>query len=202
MNMDGKTVVVTGGASGIGRAAVLAFCDAGARVFFGDIDEAGGAATATQADGHGGGATFLALDVADAASIAAFADSVQGQADAIDVVANVAGWDRIQPFVENEPDFWDKVVAINLMGPVRVSRAFLDGMVERNAGKIVNVASDAGRVGSMGETMYAGAKGGIIAFTKSLAREMRATGSTSTASAPGRRTRRFWRLNPSACVKP
>ncbi len=172
MNMDGKTVVVTGGASGIGRATVLAFCDAGAQVFFGDIDETGGAETATQAAGRGGGATFLALDVADAASISVFADSVQGQADAIDVVANVAGWDRIQPFVENEPDFWDKVVAINLMGPVRVTRAFLDGMVERNAGKIVNVASDAGRVGSMGETMYAGAKGGIIAFTKSLAREM------------------------------
>jgi 2-hydroxycyclohexanecarboxyl-CoA dehydrogenase len=172
MKMDGRTVVVTGGASGIGRATVLALCDAGARVVFGDIDEAGGAETAAQAEGRGGGAEFVALDVADTASVAAFADSVHGSADLIDVVVNVAGWDRIQPFVDNQPDFWDKVVAINLMGPVRVTRAFLDGMVERNTGKIVNVASDAGRVGSMGETMYAGAKGGVIAFTKSLAREM------------------------------
>jgi 2-hydroxycyclohexanecarboxyl-CoA dehydrogenase len=172
MNMDGKIVVVTGGASGIGRATVLTLCDAGARVFLGDIDETGGAETATQAEGRGGGATFLALDIADAGSVAAFADAVNGDAPAVDAVCNVAGWDRIEPFIENEPEFWDKVVAINLMGPVRVARAFIDGMVERNSGKIVNVSSDAGRVGSMGETMYAGAKGGIIAFTKSLAREM------------------------------
>jgi 2-hydroxycyclohexanecarboxyl-CoA dehydrogenase len=172
MNMDGKTVVVTGGASGIGRATVLGLCDAGARVFFGDIDETGGAETVTLAEGRGDGAMFVAVDIGDAASVAAFADSVNDLTDVVDVVCNVAGWDRIQPFIENDPEFWDKVVGINLMGPVRITRAFLDGMMERNAGKIVNVASDAGRVGSMGETMYAGAKGGIIAFTKSLAREM------------------------------
>ena len=172
MKMDGKSVVVTGGASGIGRATVLTFCEAGAHVFLGDINEEGGAETASMADGKGAGATFLPLDITDDGSIEAFAKEVHGAADQVDAVANVAGWDIIEPFIQNTPDFWEKVVRINLMGPVKVTRAFLDPMIERNAGKIVNVSSDAGRVGSMGETMYAGTKGGIIAFTKSLAREM------------------------------
>ncbi|MDP6391245.1 MAG: SDR family NAD(P)-dependent oxidoreductase [Alphaproteobacteria bacterium] len=172
MKMDGKFVVVTGGASGIGRATVLTLCEAGAHVFLGDINEEGGAETASMADGKGAGATFLPLDVTDDGSIEAFAKEVHGAAAQVDAVANVAGWDIIEPFIENTPDFWDKVVRINLMGPIKVTRAFLDPMIERNAGKIVSVSSDAGRVGSMGETMYAGTKGGIIAFTKSLAREM------------------------------
>ncbi len=185
MNLEGKTVVVTGGASGIGQATVLALCMAGARVFFGDVNAEGGAETAARTEGTGGGAQFLRLDVTDDASIAAFAEAVQGAAGPLDVVVNVAGWDIIQPFVDNTPEFWDKVVAINLMGPVKVTRAFLDSMVERNAGKIVNVASDAGRVGSMGETMYAGAKGGVIAFTKSLAREMARHRITVNCVCPG-----------------
>ena len=170
MNLNGKTVVVTGGASGIGRATVVALCEAGATVCFGDVNADGGAETVALA--KGGEAAFLPLDVTDDPSIAAFADAVQGRPDPVDVVVNVAGWDRIQPFLENTPDFWDKVIQINLMGQIKIVRAFLDGMVARNAGKIVNVSSDAGRVGSMGETVYAGAKGGVIAFTKSLAREM------------------------------
>ena len=170
MKLDCKNIVVTGGASGIGRATVQTLCEAGARVFFGDINEAGGAETVAMA--KGGEAIFHRLDIADDASITAFRDAALAQCGQIDIVANVAGWDVIQPFIENTPEFWDKIVAINLMGPVKVTRSFLDPMIERNAGKIINVSSDAGRVGSMGETMYAGAKGGIIAFTKSLAREM------------------------------
>jgi 2-hydroxycyclohexanecarboxyl-CoA dehydrogenase len=168
MSIKGKSVIVTGGASGIGRATVAAFCAAGANVCFGDINEEAGAAAAAEV---GDAAAFHRLDVTDDASIAAFAAWAQGRGD-VDAVVNVAGWDIIQPFLENTPDFWDKIIAINLMGQVKITRAFLDGMVERNSGKIVNVASDAGRVGSMGETVYAGAKGGVIAFTKSLAREM------------------------------
>jgi 2-hydroxycyclohexanecarboxyl-CoA dehydrogenase len=168
MKLDGKNLVVTGGASGIGRATVLTLCEAGGKVTFGDINEEGGAETAKMA---GGNATFHRLDITDDASINAFRDAALARGQ-VDVVCNVAGWDIIQPFIENTPDFWNKIVAINLMGPVKVTRAFLDPMIERNGGKIVNVSSDAGRVGSMGETMYAGAKGGIIAFTKSLAREM------------------------------
>ena len=168
MNLDGKTFAVTGGASGIGRATVATLREAGAKVFFGDINEDGGAETAAQV---GVGATFVPLDVTSDDSIANFAKTAL-DAGQVDGVVNVAGWDIIQPFIEQEADFWNKVVNINLLGPVKLTRAFLDPMIERNAGKIVSVSSDAGRVGSMGETMYAGAKGGIIAFSKSLAREV------------------------------
>lgn len=169
MKLDGKNMVLTGGASGIGRATVQTLCDAGARVFLGDIDEAGGAQTVELI---GDRAVFHPLDLTDDATIADFASTVLKEAGQIDAVVNVAGWDIIQPFIENTPEFWEKIIAINLMGPIKFTRAFLEPMIERNAGKIVSVSSDAGRVGSMGETVYAGAKGGIIAFTKSLAREM------------------------------
>jgi len=172
MSIKGKSIVVTGGASGIGKATVAAFCEAGAKVCFGDINEEGGAKVVAQISGKGGAAAFHRLDVTDDDAIATFADWALNHGNGVDAVINVAGWDIIEPFLENTPDFWDKIIAINLMGQVKVTRAFLDQMVERNSGKIVNVASDAGRVGSMGETVYAGAKGGVIAFTKSLAREM------------------------------
>ena len=168
MNLEGKTFAVTGGASGIGRATVATLCEARATVFFGDINEEGGAETASQV---GKGANFVPLDITSDESIANFAKTAM-EAGQVDVVVNVAGWDIIQPFIEQAPNFWDKVVKINLLWPVKFTRSFLDPMIERNAGKIISVSSDAGRVGSMGETMYAGAKGGIIAFSKSLAREV------------------------------
>ncbi|MCL4745686.1 MAG: glucose 1-dehydrogenase [Burkholderiaceae bacterium] len=173
MQLNGRIAVVTGGASGIGRATAQTLAQAGARVFVGDIDEAGGEASAAAIRENGGQAEFVRLDVTDADSISAFRDACFGSAGQVDIVANVAGWGKIQPFLENTPEFWRKVVDLNLMGPVAVSHAFLGAMVERGAGgKIVIVASDAGRVGSLGETVYSGAKGGAIAFTKSLAREM------------------------------
>ena len=171
MNLEGKNFVLTGGASGIGRATVGTLCAAGARVFFGDINEAGGAETETNVKADGGNTTFIPLDITSDESIASFAATALAETQ-IDGVINVAGWDIIQPFIEQTPEFWEKVIKINLMGPVKLTRAFLDPMIERNVGKFVSVSSDAGRVGSMGETMYAGAKGGIIAFSKSLAREV------------------------------
>ncbi|MCG8690265.1 MAG: SDR family oxidoreductase [Minwuiales bacterium] len=168
INLEGKTFAVTGGASGIGRATVATLCEAGATVYFGDINEDGGAETASQV---GGGANFVPLDVTSDDSIANFAKTAL-DAGEVHGVVNVAGWDIIQPFIEQDAEFWNKIVQINLLGPVKFARAFLDPMIQRNEGKIVSVSSDAGRVGSMGETMYAGAKGGIIAFSKSLAREM------------------------------
>src|SRR5262249_61530815 len=101
-----------------------------------------------------------------------FVAAVHHRAKRVDGLVNGAGWDQIQPFLENPPEIWDRVLAINLMGAVRLTRDVLPPMVAARAGKIVNISSDAGRVGSMGETVYAAAKGGLIAFTKSLAREL------------------------------
>jgi 2-hydroxycyclohexanecarboxyl-CoA dehydrogenase len=171
MRLDDQIAVVTGAASGIGLATAQAFAAAGATVHLGDIDEAGGAKAAEAIAGDGGSARFGRLDVTDPASVEAFAEQVQSDSGRCDIVANVAGWGRNEPFVQNTPEYWDQVIALNLMGPVRVSRAFLEGMMERGSGRIVNVSSDAGRVGSLGETVYAAAKGGVIAFSKSLARE-------------------------------
>ncbi len=173
MRLDGKTAVITGGASGIGRATALEFARVGANVYLGDINDEGGAAVAKEIAAAGGNATFVPLDVSQKDTIETFCNEVQGQAsDGVQIVVNVAGWDRIEPFMDNTDDFWERVVNINYLGPVRLTRHFLPGMIEAGSGKIVSVSSDAGRVGSMGETIYAGAKGGIIAFTKSLAREM------------------------------
>ena len=169
MEMENRTVIVTGGASGIGRATALLLAREGARVFIGDIDEAGGRAAAETA---GGGSEFFPLDLQQPASVADFAASVHRRVERVDGLVNGAGWDRIQPFIENPPEMWEDLIAINLLGAVRLTRAVLPPMIAAQAGKIVNISSDAGRVGSMGETVYAAAKGGLIAFTKSLAREM------------------------------
>src|SRR5580693_5007198 len=172
MEMQDRAVIVTGGASGIGRATALLLAREGARVFIGDVDEAGGKATAEAAREAGHQADFLSLDLAEPASIEVFAAAVHGRVGRVDGLVNAAGWDRIQPFMENPPEMWDDLIAINLMGAVRLTRAVLPPMIEARSGKIVNISSDAGRVGSMGETVYAAAKGGLIAFTKSLAREL------------------------------
>ena len=172
MNLQNKTAVVTGGASGIGKATAFMFARAGASVIIGDIDEAGGNKAAAEGRAAGLDLAYHALNLTDTGSIALFADAVHAKVKRIDVLVNGAGWDVIQPFLQNPPEMWDKLIGINLLGPIRLTRALLPPMVEANAGKIVNVASDAGRVGSMGETVYSAAKGGVIAFTKSLAREM------------------------------
>ena len=172
MEMQNRAVIVTGAASGIGRATALLLAREGAQVFIGDVDVTGGERTAEEARRNGHSAEFLKLDLADPASIEVFAAAVHQRVGRVDGLVNGAGWDRIQPFMENPAEMWDDLIAINLMGAVRLTRAVLPPMIEAQAGKIVNISSDAGRVGSMGETVYAAAKGGLIAFTKSLAREM------------------------------
>jgi 2-hydroxycyclohexanecarboxyl-CoA dehydrogenase len=167
--MQGRTVIVTGGASGIGRATALLLAREGAHVVIGDVDEAGGAETAAASVGK---VEFLKLDLADHVSIEVFAAAVHARVGRVDGLVNGAGWDRIQPFMENPPEMWESLIGINLMGAIRLTRAVLPPMIDEKKGKIVNISSDAGRVGSMGETVYAAAKGGLIAFTKSLAREM------------------------------
>lgn len=172
MGLDGKTAVITGAASGIGRATAELFAQVGAHVLLGDIAEQAGEEAAAAIRGKGGSADFIRLDVTDPASVEAFRNAALAKKGQVDVVANVAGWGRTEPFVKNTPDLWKKLIDLNFMGPILVTRAFLDQMIERKSGKIVNVASDAGRVGSLGETVYSGTKGGVIGFTKGLAREM------------------------------
>jgi 2-hydroxycyclohexanecarboxyl-CoA dehydrogenase len=173
MDMQGKNVIVTGGASGIGKATALLLARNGARVFIGDVDAERGAQVAADAVAEGLRVDFLPLELTDPASIDSFTGAVHGAAERVDALVNAAGWDIIQPFMDNETAMWDRVMAINFLGPVRLTRNVLKPMIEAGqGGKIVSISSDAGHVGSMGETVYAGAKGGIIAFSKSLAREM------------------------------
>lgn len=169
ISLSGKRAFVTGAASGIGRATAVVLAEAGASVILADLNETDASAAAAEIRGRGQGAEAVRLDVTDWA----MTEAVAGQVGAVDIIVNVAGWDRIEPFLQNDQDFIEKVVSLNYLGQVRVAKALLPKMIEAGRpGKIVNVSSDAGRVGSMGETVYAGAKGGVIAFTKSLAREM------------------------------
>jgi 2-hydroxycyclohexanecarboxyl-CoA dehydrogenase len=169
IDLTGNVAMVTGAGSGIGRETALVLARAGARVAVADLDLASAQETA-DAIGDDGGA--FQVDVTDAASVAALPASVAERLGQPTLLVNNVGWDIIEPFLDNTHEYWDRVIAINLRGPIDVTRAVLDGMIEAGGGAIVNIASDAGRVGSTGETVYAGAKGGVIAFTKSLAREL------------------------------
>jgi 2-hydroxycyclohexanecarboxyl-CoA dehydrogenase len=173
IELDRHIAVVTGAASGIGRAIAQRLARQNAKVAIADLDGDGGAETAALIKKDHGVAEPFVVDVTDNDAVLAFRDQVREAFGTTSVLVNCAGWDLGMPFLQTTPDFWQKVIAINYVGPVATSHAFLSDMVENGiSGHVVNIASDAGRVGSMGETVYAGAKGGLIAFTKSLAREM------------------------------
>jgi 2-hydroxycyclohexanecarboxyl-CoA dehydrogenase len=196
MNLNGKTAVVTGAASGIGKATAFELARAGARVFLADIDERHGEEAEREAKEARLAAEYLHLDVTNAESIARFAREALVRAGRIDILVNAAGWGKNQPFIENTPEFWQRVMDINLMGPIRLTHALLPAMFEARGGRIVNVSSDAGRVGSLGETVYAAAKGGLIAFTKSLAREAVRFGVTVNCVCPGPTDTPLWQEVP------
>jgi 2-hydroxycyclohexanecarboxyl-CoA dehydrogenase len=167
-----STAVVTGAGGGIGAAIAQALAAEGASVAVSDIDLDAAAATAELIADQGGSAAPFQLDVTNADSVQQLRKVVEETFGAASVLVNNAGWGQPELFVENEPAVWEKLVAVNFLGQVTVTRAFIDPMIESEGGRIVNIASDAGRVGSSGETVYAGTKGGVIAFTKSLAREL------------------------------
>jgi 2-hydroxycyclohexanecarboxyl-CoA dehydrogenase len=171
MSFKDKIAVVTGAASGIGQATADALAAQGASVIVADINREKGEEAAAAIRQKGGRAAFFRVDMTDESSIAEFADAAQAKFGPIDIVVNGAGWGQTQPFWESTDEFSEKVIALNFVGPMKLVKALLPKMIERGSGKIVNIASDAGRVGSLGETIYSGAKGGLIAFTKSLARE-------------------------------
>ncbi len=181
MEFENRVVLVTGGASGIGAATVATFAARGAKVGICDIDTEGAERVAADHDG----AFAVPMDVTDAAGVAAAIDDVAAAHGRIDVLANVAGWDRVMPFSETEPEFWDRVIAINYRGILATCHAVLPHMTANGGGAIVNTASEAGRNGSSGEAVYSGTKGGVIAFSKALAREVARHGVRVNVVAPG-----------------
>ncbi|MFC4945893.1 SDR family NAD(P)-dependent oxidoreductase [Pseudonocardia sp. GCM10023141] len=181
MDFTGKLAVVTGVASGIGRAVALELAAAGATVIAADRDLDGAKRTAELATGA---IEPHFLDVTDPAAVLALREDVVARHGAPNVLVNAAGWDRIAPFLDGDEEFWHALVEINYLGQVRMTKAMLEPMLA-DGGRIVNLASDAGRVGSSGESVYAGAKGGVIAFTKSVAREVARHGITVNCVCPG-----------------
>lgn len=185
MTFRDRVALITGGASGIGKAVCLALARQGARVAVADINASGAEAIAGQARAAGGEGLAVGMDVTARASAGAGVEAVLRAWGRIDLLANVAGWDRIVPFVETTEEFWDRVIAINYRGVLATCHAVLPHMIERRSGTIVNVSSEAGRAGSSGEAVYSGAKGAVIAFTKALAREVARYGIRVNAVAPG-----------------
>jgi len=183
--MTERVALVTGGARGIGRAICLELARDGRSVAVADVltDEA--AETAAAIEGNGGRAVALELDVTDSGSVVEGVRRAEATLGPVEIVVNNAGWDELQPFLETGEAFWDRVIEINFKGCLRVTRAVLPGMVERGFGRVVNIGSDAGRVGSSHEAVYSGAKGGVIAFTKTVAREVARSGVTANAVCPG-----------------
>ncbi|MGE0288274.1 MAG: SDR family NAD(P)-dependent oxidoreductase [Bradyrhizobium sp.] len=185
MEFEGKIALVTGGASGIGKATVMELAGRGARVICADINEAAGRALAEEAGQSNLKVEYEPIDLTDSASIRRCAAAVTARHPRIDILVNAAGFSVFYPFLETPPDYLDKVIAGNLTGALHLTQALLPSIIAAGNGHIVNVASDAGRVGSTGETAYAAAKGGMIAFTKSLAREVARHGVCVNCVCPG-----------------
>ena len=185
MEMQARNVVVTGGASGIGKATALLLAREGARVFVGDVDERGGQAVAAQAAGEGLAIEFLPLDLTQSATIGAFAAAVHRRVERVDGLVNGAGWDRIQPFLENPPEMWDQLIAINLLGAVRLTFRATPGGSAAPARRYTPPPRAAS---SRSPNPWRARWRAII--------------STSTASAPARPIRRSSRTSPSGCAKP
>jgi NAD(P)-dependent dehydrogenase (short-subunit alcohol dehydrogenase family) len=188
------TALVTGAGRGIGRAIALRLAQAGLAVGVTDLDGGTAAGVAAEIVGAGGHATGVAADVTAPETLRAAVAAIEAGLGPIGVLVNNAGWDQFHFFIETEPAFWDRVIAVNYRGVLAATHAVLPGMVARRAGRIVSIASDAGRVGSTGESVYSGCKAAVIGFSKALAREVARYGITVNAVAParrdGRRTRR------------
>lgn len=183
--MSNRVALVTGGAQGIGKGIATTLGADGFKVAVADLNLGVAEETAKEIVAAGGEAIAVEIDVTSTESVNAAVATVEGELGPIEVVVNNAGWDDFMPFLKTTEDFWDKILDINFKGALRVIHAVVPGMTERGFGRVVNIGSDAGRVGSSMEAVYSGAKGGIIAFTKTLAREVARKGVTVNTVCPG-----------------
>jgi 2-hydroxycyclohexanecarboxyl-CoA dehydrogenase len=181
--LAGKVAFVTGAGRGMGAAIAARLVEEGARVAVTDVDRQTAEATAaTLGEDH---AVGIKVDITDTGSVHAGVLITLQTLGPIDVLVNNAGWDRVVPFLDTDENLWDRLIDINLKGPLRCTQAILPLMVERQSGRIVNISSDAARVGSTGESVYSAAKAGIIGFTKTLAREVARHNITANVVCPG-----------------
>jgi 2-hydroxycyclohexanecarboxyl-CoA dehydrogenase len=182
---DNQTVVITGGGGGIGGATCKRFGADGARVAVFDLNQDAAEKVAAAIRAEGGQAQAFVCDITNRDSVNAAVQACEAQLGPIDVLVNNAGWDVFKPFTKTEPAQWDKLIAINLTGALHMHHAVLPGMAARRRGRIVNISSDAARVGSSGEAVYAACKGGLVAFSKTIAREHARHGITVNVVCPG-----------------
>jgi len=183
--MTARVAFVTGGAQGIGAGISETLGSNGFQVAVADLNLDAAQDTAKRIIDAGGRAFAVHVDVTDTESVIGAVKAVVAELGEIEVVVNNAGWDDFMPFVKTTEEFWNRILDINFKGALRVVKAVVPGMMERGFGRVINIASDAGRVGSSLEAVYSGAKGGIIAFTKTLAREVAAKGVTANTVCPG-----------------
>jgi 2-hydroxycyclohexanecarboxyl-CoA dehydrogenase len=179
------TAFVTGAGRGIGRAIALRLARGGHAVGVTDLDGATASGVAAEIVTAGGRATGVAADVTSLDAMRAAVREVEGRLGPLDALVNNAGWDRMELFLDNDPALWDRLLAVNLKGVFNATRAVLEGMASRGGGRIVSIASDAGRVGSTGEAVYSACKAGIVGFSKALAREVAPRQITVNVVCPG-----------------
>lgn len=180
-----KTVIVTGGGGGIGGATCRRFAQEGARVAVFDVNADAAQKVAADIKAGGGTAQAFRCDITDRANVDAAVREAEAGLGPVDVLVNNAGWDVFKPFTRTDPGEWAKLIAINLVGAMHMHHAVLPGMAARRSGRIVNISSDAARVGSSGEAVYAACKGGLVAFSKTIAREHARHGITCNVVCPG-----------------
>lgn len=183
--MTERVALVTGGGSGIGREICVGLAAAGRKVAVADLNLDGALETASLISATGGTAIAVHMDVADSDAVQGGILQVLDEFGPPEILVNCAGWDELMPFLSTDEDFWDRVIEINYKGVLRTVHACLPSMTENGWGRIVNIASDAGRVGSSFEAVYSGAKGGVIGFTKTIAREAARSGVTANVVCPG-----------------
>jgi len=185
MKLKDRVAIVTGGGQGMGRAIALELAGGGAKICVADMNLETAAKVAEEIKAMGIGAIAVKVDITNLAQCEQMVKDTVAAFGCVDILVNNVGWDKVEPFINSEPATWEKVIAINYVGAINCFKVVLPQMMERKYGKIVSIASDAGRVGSSGESVYSGTKGAIIAFSKTIAREMARYGINVNVVSPG-----------------